>query len=73
MTVFEYKRVKLDLPDNHLEAMNLGFVDSDDIDTKIETVVNEQGQDGWEALYPFAVPSIWFRRSKTVRKNSKNG
>ena len=71
MIKYEYDVVALNLSDEqkHVLSMNLGNIEQ--LNSMLKEVINAKASDGWEPLYPFAVPQIWFRRIKTARKIQK--
>jgi hypothetical protein len=75
MIVYEYKRIYIDLSPEEQQVMDIGLIPglAKELDAKVEEAINEQGLEGWEAMYPFSLPCLWLRKTKTVRKNAKNG
>jgi hypothetical protein len=58
----EYDFEELKLSERDLEALRLSLFDITQVNNQIRDIINRRGQDGWEALYPFSVPQIWFKR-----------
>lgn len=71
MTKYEYDVVTLNLSDEQKQVLQLGLGDIEQLNLMIKEVINERAGDGWEPLYPFSVPQIWFRKAKTVRRTTK--
>lgn len=64
LSVEEAATVKMGLaPDELLSSIN----------KRIQEVINRRGKQGWEVLYPFSVPTLWFKRIGTTRKKVKKG
>lgn len=61
---YEYEELKLD--DEQKELLQMNMIDSNALTPLVNEVINKRGQAGWEAMYPFSVPLIWFRREKNV-------
>lgn len=71
MTKYEYDFVTLALSDDQKQVLQMGLGDIDQLNIMIRDTINEWATDGWEPLYPFSVPQIWFRKPKTVRRKRK--
>lgn len=65
MIQWEYKHEKIPLTPEQQEVIELGMGNTEMLNEIIEEMANREGEDGWEALYPFSAPSLWFRRQKT--------
>lgn len=62
LSVDEAATVKMGLaPDNLLSTIN----------GRIQEIINKRGQDGWEVLYPFSVPTLWFKRTSLKKPRKK--
>lgn len=70
MTVYEYDFVTLELSDEQKQMVQMGLANIEQLNTMLRDLINKRTVDGWEPLYPFAVPALWFRRVKT-KKNAK--
>lgn len=73
MTKYQYDFVTLQISDEQKQVLQMGLGDIDALNLMIRDVINERAADGWEPLYPFSVPQIWFRKPMAVRrkKNTK--
>ena len=60
---YEYDFVSLKLTEDQQQAIQLGIVNVEIINPQIRDIINARGQEGWEALYPFSLPGIWFKRT----------
>lgn len=70
MIAYEYKCVYISLNEDELHIATLGVAEIKHVNNLVLEIANEQGADGWEAMYPFSIPAVWFKRQKTVRKKS---
>lgn len=68
MTKYEYDVVTLDLTEEQQQALQLGLANIEQLNLMIKDIINERAQDGWEPMYPFSVPQIWFRKAKPTRR-----
>lgn len=68
MTKYEYDFVTLQLSEDQKQVLQMGLGDIDALNLMIRDVVNERAADGWEPLYPFSVPQIWFRKQVTTAR-----
>jgi len=68
MTKYEYDFVELKISDEQKQVISMGLADVDSLNLMIRDVINERAADGWEPLYPFSVPQIWFRKQKPVQR-----
>lgn len=59
---YEYEVITLNLNEEEQHAIQMGLGRIEDINGLILEVVNEMAKEGWEPLYPFSVPQIWFKR-----------
>jgi hypothetical protein len=50
--------------------VDLGMAKIESLNNMVLEVINEQARDGWEPLYPFSMPSIWFRREVPVKRKT---
>lgn len=71
MTKYEYDFVTLNLSDEQKQVLQLGLGDIDALNLMIRDVINEHAAKGWEPLYPFSVPQIWFRKPKPARRATR--
>jgi hypothetical protein len=63
---YEYKHEIIPLTPEQQQVIEMGLGNTEMLNEVILDIINREGADGWEALYPFTVPSIWFRREKTT-------
>lgn len=71
MTKYEYDVVTLNISDEQKQVIALGLGNIEELNAIILEVINERAADGWEPLYPFSVPQIWFRKTKSVRRPAR--
>jgi len=72
MTKYQYDFVNLELTDDQKHMVEMGMAKLDHLNVMVRDAINEKAQDGWEPLYPFSVPMIWFRKAvRATRKTSK--
>ena len=75
MTTYEYEFSTLKVTDEQRQMIQMGLGKIEEVNILIRDTVNERAKDGWEPLYPFAVPDVWFRRVKagknTVKRRKK--
>lgn len=67
MSKVEYISERLELSKEESTIINMGIAPDDIVDKiniRILEVINIKGKQGWEALYPFSVPVLWFKRTK---------
>lgn len=70
--MYEYECVKLDITEEQQQLATMGLGNIDQVNTIICALINERAKDGWEPLYPFSVPAMWFRRPMTKKKPAVN-
>lgn len=71
MNQFEYVNERLQLSTDEAAIVNLGVTPDamiDALNSRIIEVINRKGKEGWEVLYPFSVPVLWFKRTKQKKK-----
>ena len=69
MTKYEYDFVTLPLTDEQKQVLQLGLGNIDQLNILIRDTINERAKQGWEPLYPWSVPQLWFRKVKgTARR-----
>jgi hypothetical protein len=71
MIKHEYDSEVLQLSTEEAGIVTMGLVPDDllaSINKRIQEVINKRGQNGWEVLYPFSVPTLWFKRIATTKK-----
>jgi hypothetical protein len=68
---YEYDVVTLQIDENQKQVLQLGLGDIEALNLMIKEVVNERAKDGWEPLYPFSVPQIWFRKPRRAAPRKK--
>lgn len=71
MIQYEYKFRALPLTDQQRDLIQMNLVKTDDLNDTILKVINEEGKSGWEAIYPFLVDVVWFRRIKEPKRTTK--
>jgi hypothetical protein len=71
MIQYEYKFRALPLTDQQRDLIQMNLVKTDDLNDTILKVINEEGKGGWEAIYPFLVDVVWFRRIKETKRTTK--
>jgi hypothetical protein len=59
---YEFKYVTIKLTESQQEMLALGVANMDAVNDMVLELINEEGKDGWEALFPFSFPSVWFKR-----------
>ena len=64
----EYDFENIELPEDTRKLVDMGMANIDAINPKIKELINKRAKDGWEPLYPFSVPMVWFRREKRSKK-----
>lgn len=64
---YDYEEIVMSEQDRKLTEMN--FIQPEQINPKIKEVLNRKAKGGWEPLYPFMVPMLWFKRVKKQKKN----
>ena len=47
-----------------LENVEMGLVEPESILEAIKKVLNDRAKKGWEPIVPFALPVVWFRKTK---------
>jgi len=70
MIQYEYKYRSVPLTDQQKELIGMNLIKGEELHEPILKIVNEEGQDGWEALYPFMADTVWFRRVREPKKRS---
>lgn len=63
----EYDFEVLALTEGEQQMVQMGIANIDQLNAKIKDIVNKRAIDGWEPLYPFSVPAVWFKRLKKTR------
>lgn len=67
--IYEYDFQDLGLDEEQRKLIELNMVKVEDINARIKPILNQRAKDGWEPLYPFSVPMLWFKRvAKTQKK-----
>jgi len=68
--IYEYTFEAVQLSDEEKQAIQIGIGRIEELNEKIKETLNRQAKSGWEPLYPFSVPMLWFKRPlKKTRKN----
>lgn len=75
---YEYKYVNVELTEEQQQMVDLGMVKPGAVDNLVMETINAEAEDGWEPLYPFMFPCIWFRKQvrakrKTTAKKADSG
>ncbi len=70
---YQYDYELLPLDEGQLQAIEMGLAKIEHINAMILDLVNERAKKGWEPLYPFSVPQIWFRKPATAARKRKAG
>lgn len=68
--IYEYTFEALALTEEQKQVIQMGLAKVEDVSTMISELANKKAKDGWEPLYPFSVPCLWFRREKKTKKKS---
>lgn len=68
---YEYDFQDAGLTEDQRKLAEMGMANIEDMSTKIKDIINQRAKDGWEPLYPFSVPLLWFRRTAVVQKSKK--
>lgn len=61
---YEYDFEDIGLTEEDRKLVELGMGKIEDLNAKIKPILNKRAKEGWEPLYPFSVPMIWFKRNK---------
>lgn len=70
MITHEYDFEDVPMPEAERRMVEMGLGKIEDINAKIKDILNRRAKEGWEPLYPFSVPMLWFKRvAKKTRKN----
>jgi len=62
--IYEYDYEHIFNPEQ-LEAIQMGLAEEIKVEEIIKEKMNKRAADGWEAMMPIQLPSMWFRREKT--------
>lgn len=76
MTKYEYDNEVLQLSVEEAATVKMGLAPDEllsSINKRIHDIINKRGQDGWEVMYPFSVPTLWFKRIAVAKKKAKKG
>lgn len=76
MTKYEYDSEVLQLTVEEAATVKMGLAPDEllsSINKRIHEIVNKRGKAGWEVLYPFSVPTLWFKRIAVTKKKMKKG
>lgn len=68
--IYEYTFESLPLSDDQKQMIQMGLAKIDDVNSMVVDLANKKAKEGWEPLYPFSVPYMWFRREKKTKKKS---
>ena len=74
--MIEYDSEVLQLSPEEAGVVKMGLAPDEvltSINKRIQEVINKRGKDGWEVLYPFSVPTLWFKRIAVPKKKAKKG
>lgn len=69
---YEYDFEDMGLTEEQRKLVELGMVKVEDINGKIKEILNRRAVEGWEPLYPFSVPMLWFKRIMLSKKAKKH-
>ncbi len=72
----EYDSETLQLPAEEAAIVKMGLAPDEllnNINKRIHEIINRRGKDGWEVMYPFSVPTLWFKRIGITKKKTKKG
>jgi len=73
MNKYEFRIENIALNGDETNMMMMGMAPPEVMDTvneRLVELINKLGEDGWEALYPFSLPFVWFRKvSKKTKKS----
>lgn len=67
MNYYEYDFVTLDLSEDQKQVIQMNLGNTDHLIILVKDAINLKTKDGWEPLYPFSIPHIWFRKLKSKR------
>jgi len=67
---YEYDFENIPLSEEDQAAMQVGIANLEKINGIIRDIINRRGADGWEALYPFSAPMLWFKKPKRATKKA---
>jgi hypothetical protein len=70
MTKYEYDFANIELDEQQQAMIEIGVGNVAALNPIIRDILNERAKTGWEPMYPFSVPQIWFRRAKPVRRKT---
>jgi len=70
---YEYDFHDIGLDEDQRKMVEFGGIKVEDISVKIRDILNKRAQDGWEPLYPFSVPLLWFKRTAVTKKTKSRG
>ena len=74
MTKYEFDFEVLKLTEEQTQVIQMGLGNIEALSFMIRDVINARAAEGWEPMYPFSVPTIWFFREvpakKAMRKKS---
>jgi hypothetical protein len=65
---YEYKHVVIELTAEQQRVVEIGMAKPHEACGIIQEVISEQAELGWEPLYPFGFPVLWFRREVKTRR-----
>lgn len=66
--IYEYDFQDIGLTEDQRKIVELGMAKIEDVSARIRDILNKRATDGWEPLYPFSVPLLWFKRIKKPKK-----
>jgi len=65
---YEYDYETVNLTEDQQQMIQMGLANIEALNSMVRDVINARAKDGWEPLYPFSMPSIWFRKPKAVKR-----
>lgn len=68
MKKYEYDFERINLTEEQEQMMQMGMGDIESINSILKDIINVRAKAGWEPLYPFSVPGLWFKKEKTTKR-----
>jgi len=68
---YEYDFQDIGLTEDQRKLVELGMAKVEDLSARIREILNARAKEGWEPLYPFSVPLLWFKRIAPTQKPKK--
>ena len=70
MTKYEYDFETVPLDEQQQAMIEIGVGNMATLNPIIRENLNERAKKGWEPLYPFSMPQVWFRKAKPERRKT---